>query len=187
MRIATARAQMISARDELAKREKDTAEMRSGNPAIRLHNGPRERYNVACKRFVVAQLEHLMLKRQRNVAELMAARDELSFSRLLFFKNQEVIALENRRNQFNYEVAQRRFNCLRIATINQEPTIKEELDQKRFTRIHKRLRTLKMAAINQEPATKEELDQRRFTSIHKRLRTLRMATINQGPTVKNSK
>lgn len=178
MRIVTARAQMVSAREKLTKREEDIAKMRLENPAIRLHGGPRERYNIACKCFVVAQLEHLMLKRQRNVVELMAARDELSFRRLQFFKNQEVIALENRRNHVNYEAAQRRFTSvhkrlrtLRMAPINQEPTTKEEFP------INQEPTTREEFTINQEPTTKEELAQRRFIYLHKRLHSLRMAQI----------
>jgi hypothetical protein len=183
MRIITARAQMNSAREHLSQREEAISKMRLENPAIRLHGGPRERYKVACKRFVVAQLEHIMLKREQNAMELVSAREELSFSRRQFFRTQEVIALENRRNQFNYEVSQRR-----------------------FTDIHKRLRSLRMAPnreelpINQEPTTKEvislenrrnqfnyEVSQRRFTDIHKRLRSLRVAPIkeeHQEPTTK---
>jgi hypothetical protein len=133
MRIDTARAQMISARNHLSQREKDTARMLLENPAIRLHGGPRERYNIACKRFVVAQLEHILLKRERNKMELVEAREELSFSRQQFFKNQEVIASENRRNQFNYEIAQKRFtylhkrtHSLRTESIKEEIPIKEE-------------------------------------------------------------
>jgi hypothetical protein len=127
MRIDIARAQMISARNHLSQREEDTARMLLENPAIRLHGGPRERYNVACKHFVVAQLEHILTKRDRNRMELMAAREELGFSRQQFFRNQEVNALENRRNQFNYEIAQKRFTYLhkRLRSLRTEPIIQD--------------------------------------------------------------
>jgi hypothetical protein len=176
-----ARSTMIACRDALTTRENEVAKMRLETPAFVLHAGPRMQYVAACQHFVVLQLEHLVLRRQRNMVELSTARQELSFERKRFHRNQDVIAMESEGNQIRYDQAQKRFTEIhqRLRFENgadQRRTLRDS--QRRFTKIHKRLRS------ENDADQRRTLDsQRRFTDLH--MRSVRMASIKEEFPIKN--